>query len=125
MTRTARRWEQSDFGQRELRRIVLPGIEQGRAASRDVDGIADGEIEVVLEGGGGEEGVDEGRRVAGSLWLGGLQLNGSPTVGFAGQGKAIKVKALKEAEQGQAHRPIGWAGSAMAFLLVVGHSGAP
>ena len=56
--------------------IVFPRIEGGGAAVSDMNGVASGEIEVMLDGCGGEHGVDDSGRMAGETF--GFATDGSP-----------------------------------------------
>ena len=52
----------------EACRVVFPGVEDSRAAQRDVGDVSGGEVEIVFEGGGGQQGIDDGGRVAGEAF---------------------------------------------------------
>lgn len=48
--------------------VVFPWVEDSRTAQRDVGDVSGGEVEVVFEGGGGQQGIDDGGRVAGEAF---------------------------------------------------------
>src|SRR5579863_9877461 len=51
--------------EREIRRVIFPGVEDGGSAVRDVDNVASGQIEIVLDRCRGQQRIDDRGRVTG------------------------------------------------------------